>query len=65
MYELLGIGIKTLDNERFQFYQTGLVRKVLEYTGMDHCNGFPILTKVEATLGTDDNGPKYKIYWTK
>ena len=30
--EFLGIDIKTLDNEEFQFYQTGLIRNVLEAT---------------------------------
>ena len=37
--EFLGIDIKTLDNGGFQFCQTGLIRKVLEATGMDDCNG--------------------------
>ena len=32
--EFLGIDIKTLDNGGFQFCQTGLIRKVLEATGM-------------------------------
>ena len=39
--EFLGIDIKTLDDGGFQFCQTGLIRKVLEATGMDHCNGLP------------------------
>ena len=56
MSELLGIYIKTLYDGGFQFYQTELVRKVLEATYIEHCNGFPIPTKVEAPLGTDDNG---------
>ena len=30
--DFLGIDIKTLDNEEFQFYQTGLIRNVLEAT---------------------------------
>ena len=33
-----------------------IVRKVLEATGMEDCNGLPIPTKVEAHLGTDING---------
>ena len=32
--EFLGIDIKTLDNDGFQFCQTGLIRKVLEATGI-------------------------------
>ena len=40
MSEFLRIDIKTLDGGGFQFYQTGLIRKVLESTGMDHYNGF-------------------------
>ena len=42
----LGIDIKTLDNCGFKFCQTGLIRKVLEATGMEHSNGFPTPTKV-------------------
>ena len=43
--EFLSIGIKTLDDYRFQFFQTGLIQKVLEATGMEHCNGFQTHTK--------------------
>ena len=39
--EFIGIDIKTLDNGGFQFCQTGLIHKVLEATGMEHCNGLP------------------------
>ena len=53
MYEFLGIGIKTLDDGRFKFYKTGLIRKVLGSTGVEHFNGLPTLTRVEAPLGTD------------
>ena len=53
VFEFLGIDIKTLDNGGFQFCQTGLIRKVLEATGLEHCNGLPTPTKVEAPLGTD------------
>ena len=63
MSEFLGIDIKTLDDGGYQFCQTGLIRKVLEGTGMDHCNGLPTPTKVEAHLGTDINGPEDKIDW--
>ena len=51
--ECLGIDIKTLYCGGFQFYQTVLIRKVLETTGVDHVNGLPTPTKVEAYLGTD------------
>ena len=61
--DLLGIDIKTLDNGGFQFFQTGLIRKVLEATGMEHSNGFPTPIKVEAPLGTDVNGSEAKRYW--
>ena len=44
--EFLGIYIKTLYYGGFQFCQTGLIRKFLEATGMEHCNGFPTHTKV-------------------
>ena len=54
--EFLSIDIKTLDNGGFQFCQTGLIRKVLEGTGMEHSNGFPTPTKVVAPLGSDVNG---------
>ena len=54
--EFLGFDIKTLDNGGFQFCQTGLIRKVLEATGMEHCNGLPTPTKVEAHIVTDANG---------
>ena len=51
--EFLGIDIKTLDNGRFQFCQTGFICKVLEAAEIKDCNGFPTPTKVEAYLGTD------------
>ena len=60
--KFLGIDIKTLDNGRFQFCQTGLIHKFLEATGMDHCNGLPTPTKVEAPLVTDVNGSEAKGY---
>ena len=61
MSELLGIDIKTFDDGGFQFCQTGLIRKVLEATGMEHCNGFSTRTKVESPLGSDTNGSEAKI----
>ena len=62
--EYLGIDIMTLDDGGFQLCQTGLIRKVLEATGMEHYNGFPTLTKVEAPLGTYSNGSEAKRDWT-
>ena len=65
MSEFLVIYIKTLYDGEFQFYQSILVRKVLESTGMEHCNGFPTLTKVEAPLGKYENVSEANIYWPK
>ena len=61
--EFLGIDIKTLDNSGFPFFQSGLIRKVLEFTGMEDCNGLPTPTKVEAHLGTDVNNSEAKRDW--
>ena len=61
--EFLGIDIKTLDNGGFQFFQTGLIRKVLEATGMEHSYGLPTPTKVEAPLGTVVNDSEAKRDW--
>ena len=58
--EFLVIDIKTLDDGGFQFFQNGLIRKVLEATGIEHCDGFPTPTKVEEPLGTDVNGTEAK-----
>ena len=44
--ELLGIDIKILDDGGLHFYQTGLIHKGLESTGMDHFNVLPTPTKV-------------------
>ena len=44
----------------FSFCQTGLIRKVLEDTGMEHCNGFTTPPKVDAPLETDENGSESK-----
>ena len=60
MSDFLGIDIKTLDDGGFLFFQTVLIHKVLEYTGMEHCNGLPTPTKIEAPLGTDVNGSEAK-----
>ena len=61
MSDFLSIDIKKLDNGGFQFCQTGLIRKVLEATEMEHCNGLPKTTKVEALLGTYTNGSEANI----
>ena len=62
--EFLGIDIKTLDNGGFQFCQNLFIHKVLEATGMEHFNGLPAPTKVEAPLGTDANGSEAKRDFT-
>ena len=63
MSQFWGIDMKTLDDGGFQFCLTGLIRKGLEATGMDHCNGLPTPTKVEAPLGTDANFSEDKRDW--
>ena len=63
MSEFLGIDIKTLDDGGFQFFQTGLIHKFLEATGIENCNVFPTPTKVAAPLGTDANGSEAKKDW--
>ena len=62
VYELLGIGIKRLDDGGFKFYQPELIHKVLEATGMDNCNGLKKTNKVEANIETDKNGTKANSY---
>ena len=62
MSEFLDGDIKTLDDGGFQFYQTGLILKVLGATGMEHCNGLPTPTKLEAPLEKYDNVSEAKIY---
>ena len=61
--EFLVIDIKTLYDGGFQFFQTGLIHKVLEATGMGHCNGLPTPINVEGPLGTYKNGYEYKRAW--
>ena len=63
MSEFLGIDIKKLDNGGFKFCQTVLIRKVLEVTGMEDCNGLTTPTKVEEPLGTDTNASEAKRDW--
>ena len=63
MSEFLGIDTNTFYDGGFQFCQTGSIRKVLEDTGMEHCNGFPTPNKVEAPVGKYANGSEAKIYW--
>ena len=38
VFECLCIHIKTFDDGGLQFYQTGVIKEVLEATGMEHCN---------------------------
>ena len=64
MSDILGIDNKTLYDCGFKFCQTGLIRKVLETTGMEHCNGLPTPTKVEEPLGTYAYGSEDKRDWT-
>ena len=64
MSDFLGIDIKTFDDGGFQFCQIGLIRKVLEAIGMEHSNGLPTPTKVEAPIGTDVNGSEAKRDWS-
>ena len=61
--EFLGIDIKKLDDAGLQFCQTRLIRKVLEATCMENCNGFLTPIKVETPLETETNGSEAKIYW--
>ena len=63
MSEFLGIDIKTLDDGGSQFFQTGLIRRVLESTGMEHYNGLPTPTKVQEPLGTYANGSEANSDW--
>ena len=63
MSDFLGIDIKALDDGRFKFCQTGLIRKVLEATGTENSNGFPTPTKVEAPLVIDAHFYEAKRDW--
>ena len=63
MSEFLGIDIKKFDNGGFHFYQTGLIQKVLEITGMENWNGLKTPSKVEAPLGTFANGYETNRYY--
>ena len=61
--EFLGINIKTLDDSIFQFCQIVLIHKVLEATDIEHCNGFPTPTNIEAPLGTGANYSQTNRDW--
>ena len=63
VYEFLVFYIMVLDYDGFQFYQTILIHKVLESTGMEHWNGFPTPMKFDAPLGTEVNGFEAKKDW--
>ena len=60
----LFIGITTLDDGGFKFYQYGFIWKVLEDTGVEHCNKLPTITNFQAHLRKDYNGTEGKIYWS-
>ena len=62
--EFSGIDIKTLDYGGFKLCQTQLIRKVLEATGMEHCNELTIPNKVEVPLGKYANGYDSKRDYT-
>ena len=64
MSKFLCIDIKTLDDGGFQFFQNVLIHKFLEATWMEHYNGLPTPTKVEAPLGTDVSSSEAKRDWT-
>ena len=64
VYEFSCIDIKTLDYGGFQFYQTGLICKLFADTGMKNCNKSPKPNKIEATMGTERNGPFGNRYLT-
>ena len=61
MSKFLEIDIKILDDSGFQFYLTELIRKVLEATVMEHCNGLPTPTKFKSPLRTYEKGSEAKI----
>ena len=63
MSDFLVIYTKIVDDGGSHFYQAVLIRKVLEATRMEHYNGLPIPIKVEAPLGTDENGYEANIDW--
>ena len=58
--EFLGIEVVSVDGG-FHFKQTGLIKKILEYTGMTKCNEKSTPTKVEAPLGTNPNRVPWKF----
>ena len=60
VYEFLCIDFKTLDYGVSKFLKTVFIRKLLEATGVDRCNGLSTPTKVEAPLGTDENSSEDK-----
>ena len=62
MYEFLDVYITTLNDGLLQFYQTGLISKVLESTGMEYCNWFSTNTKVEAPISKYNKHYEAKRY---
>ena len=61
--EFLFINIKTLDYGGSQFFQTGLICKFLEATGVDNCNWLSTPTKFKAPLEIDVNGSEVNRDW--
>ena len=59
MSKLLEIDIKILDDSGFKCFQTGLIQKVLEATGMEHYNGLPTPTKVRVNPSVTNRNRKY------
>ena len=49
----------------FSSIKAVLIRKVLEDTGMNNCNGLPTPTKVDSPPGIYDNGSEANRYLTK
>ena len=62
MYEFLDVYIVTLNEGVLQFYQTGLISKVLESKEMEYCNRLPTNTKVEAPISKYNKHYEAKRY---
>jgi hypothetical protein len=60
--DFLGINIKKIEGNTYQLTQTGLTKKVLEYTGMDSSHAISTPADIK-TLGTDKNGPVFNEQW--
>ena len=60
--DFLGINIKKIEGNTYQLTQTGLTKKVLEYTGMDSAHAISTPADIK-TLGTDKDGPVFNEQW--